>query len=570
MEGSTCRSLVGVIPDAPPKKFCADSPQLESVARSVVSEAEQRITDLEEIKRRSSETHQLILRRLEEYHSYALYHKSFFAPIFHFPLELLSEIFVICVTDSGVSCLSTLRKVCRRWRDTVHSTPRLWNRPPRISASPRLETEPSRLELHLTLARDLPLSIDVSIHQWCVMVTPMLKTLVTHSDRIGELKIHCDWKGLRLLSGMSSRLCNLRTLELRINNGIENTDIAIFSIAPQLRDVCLLPSRSGYQFSRLGLPWAQLKTVTIRWPDLDYAWMVLSKAPHMEMCTFIHVENAGNPRGIIRHTGLKDLSFKKFPCNPQAVFPASLFDNLALPNLNSLLVQLDELTIDPIIALIARSGCRLTKLALNSYFIEGSLRALLVETPSLTHLEVDHLWPTSIKDLTIDKDSKNDPIAPHLRVIQVRKFNYVDEPWCLLLNTLIGSRVDSLQSIQEIHLNFDDQSHAFQVYGHLRGIPWTPSGDFGYDFTVDWARSLRKLTRSSLPPKDDAITSLNDILDEMDDYRFIEWQPYLATSAIYDNVVDICSLTGNHLERLRGWCEVQARIRRLLKYWTAL
>ena len=507
---STCGSSIGVIPDAPPKISLVDSPQFESMPRSVVSETELRIADLEEIKRRSSETNELILCRLEEYHSYAFYHQSFLAAIRHFPSELLSEIFIICVTDSAsdrlfsASCLPTLRKVCRRWRDIVDTTPRLWNRLLRISASLFLETEPSGLLMRFTLARDLPLPIDVRIHQSCVTVTPMLKTLITHSDRICELKIHCRWRALHLLSGMSSRLRNLHTLELTTSNSFQDTDTAIFSIAPQLRDVCFRPSMSGYQFSRLGLPWTQLKTVTIQWLDLDYAWMVLSKAPHMEMCTFIQVANVGNPRGIIRHAGLKVLSFKRITRNQQTIFPASLFDNIVLPNLHSLLVQLDELTIDPIIALIARSGCRLTKLALNSCSIEGSLRALLVETPSLIHLEVHYLWSTRIDDLTIDKDSKNEPIAPHLRVIHVRNADYVDGPWCLLLNTLIQSRVDSLQSIQDIHLDFNNTAHALRIYNQLRGIPWTPSTHFERDPTVGWAQSLRKLT-STLPPKDDVL-----------------------------------------------------------------
>ena len=297
----TCGSLIGVIPDAPPNISSIDSPQLESMARSVVSETEQRIAELEETKQRSLETHQLILRQLEEYHSYAFYHKSLLAPIRHCPSELLSEIFVICVTDSAsdsfisASRLSTLKKVCRRWRDIVHTTPRLWNRFPRISTKSLLGTEPSRLQIYFELARDLPLSIDVHIDESCVTLTPMLKTLIMHSDRIGELKIHCQWRELRLLSGMSSRLRNLRTLELTTINSKYDTDTAIFLIAPQLRDVCFMPSMSGYQLSRLGLPWTQLKTVNIQWPNLGYAWMVLSKSPHVEMCTFIQVANVGNP-----------------------------------------------------------------------------------------------------------------------------------------------------------------------------------------------------------------------------------------------------------------------------------
>jgi hypothetical protein len=515
---STCGSLIGVIPDPPPKISSVDSPQLESMARSVVYETEQRIADLQEIKRQSLETHQLILRRLEEYHSYAFYHESLLAPIRHFPPELLSEIFIISVTDSAsdrfssASRLSTLRKVCRRWRDIAHTTPRLWNRPPHISARSLLDADPSCLQIYFTLARDLPLSIDVYIDRSCVTGTPMLKTLITHSEQIGELKVHCEWRELRLLSGMSSRLRNLRTLELTTTNSIEDVDTAIFSIAPQLRDVCFMPSMPGYQLSRLGLPWTQLKTVTFNWPDLDYAWMVLSKAPHMEMCTFIQVSNVyiqvaniGNPRGIVRHTGLKGLSLKKDPCGEHTVFPALLFDNLVLPNLNSLLVQLNQLTIDPIIALIARSGCRLIKLALNTPLIKGSLMALLVETPSLTHLEVHFLWPTDISGLTIDKNSKNEPIAPHLRVIHVRNPALMNErSVCLSLNTLIRSRVDSLQSIQDIRLDFNDRYHASLIYGQLRGIPWTPSRDFGHDLTVEWAQSLRELTTSSLP-KDEVL-----------------------------------------------------------------
>jgi hypothetical protein len=478
------------------------------MARSVVYETDQRIADLEEMKRLSLETHQLILRRLEEYHSYAFYHKSLLTPIRRFPSELLSEIFVICVTDSApdrffsASRLSPLRKVCRRWRDIVDTTPRLWNHPPHISATSFLGADPSCLQIYFTLARDLPLSIDVYIYRTCVTVTPMLETLITHSEQIGELKVHCEWRGLRLLSGMSSRLRNLRTLELTTTNSIEDTDTAIFSIAPQLRDVCFMPSSSGYPLSRLGLPWTQLKTVTIQWPDLDYAWMVLLKAPQMEMCTFIQVLNVGNPRGNIRHTGLKGLSFKKAPRNQHTVFPAALFDNLDLPNLNSLLVELDDLTIHPIIALIARSGCRLTKLALNTPFIKGSLMTLLVETPSLTHLEVHYLWPTDIKGLTIDKNSKSEPIAPHLLVIHVRNLDRMNGPWCLLLNTLIRSRVDSLQSIQEIHIDFNNRVHASLFYDQLRCIP---SSGFEDDWTVDLEQSLRELTTSSLPPKDEVL-----------------------------------------------------------------
>ena len=45
---------------------------------------------------------------------------------------------------------------------------------------------------------------------------------------------------------------------------------------------------------------------------------------------------------------------------------------------------------------------------------------------------------------------------------------------------------------------------------------------------------------------------------------------YCKTSAAYDNLVDVCSLTGNHLELLQGWREVQARIRLLLESWTAI
>jgi hypothetical protein len=55
------------------------------------------------------------------------------APIEYLPLELLSEIFVVCLPGFMLSCMYShyapllLGQVCQHWRDIAKNTPALWS-----------------------------------------------------------------------------------------------------------------------------------------------------------------------------------------------------------------------------------------------------------------------------------------------------------------------------------------------------------------------------------------------------------------------------------------------------------
>jgi hypothetical protein len=507
----SCGSSTGTIPNPPPEIPSAEPFQLQSVVRGIIAETEQRIVHLEEMDRSTLEVRQTILRRLEEYRRFVFYQKSLVAPIRRLPTEVLSEIFVIYVvadveTSSGVLHRQWyLAQVCRRWRHVVLNTPRLWNHPQRIIARPTYEAHPSSVKIHFARAGGVPLSIDVSIAVGAsAKSSRLLATLVKHSNQIGELKIECQWEAFRAISRIRSKLNNLRTLTLTTPNGHWQTNnTSVFSLAPQLREVSFMSKRilDGDQFSKLVLPWGQLKTIAINLPDLDYAWKVFSNAPHMETCTFTRIVNRGKPRGIVRHVELQQLLLKG--CVNGPAFPTALFDTLVLPNLLNLLIKIDDLTMDPVASLITRSGCSLSKLVLNVAIVRGSVLKLLEETPSLIHLEVYALSPADIKGLTVDKNG-NRPITPSLREIHIANVDEITDPSSI--NALIRSRADpeisDVKPIQNIHLYFKTHFASKRMYDDLTGLPWVPpNGPEPADRTVEWAQSLREIiARLGSPP----------------------------------------------------------------------
>jgi len=338
------------------------------------------------------------------------------------------------------------------------------------------------------------------------------------------------------------------------NDGSHDVNTAIFWIAPQLRDVCFLSNRRlyGNQPRKLDLPWNQLRTLTIGMPDLDYVWMIFSQALHMESCTFVDMINRGNPwHGIIRHTELKELAFKDVLDNYTDTFPALLSDVLVLPNLVSLLVDLEgegdgfftaSLPIIPVVSLIVRSECRLTKLVLNTPFIVGSLITLLKETASLVHLEVHTLLRADIKSLTVDKTDGKQPVTPCLRVIHLTRIGDIADPSSM--NDLIRSRevdaeVPHLEPIRNMQLHFVVPSRAHQVYGELRGLPWIPEyNGFEYSSAIRWAEALRTFTARPGPPKNEVSLSIilsNFVDPDHPEGYFIDKRRPLPNGAVESN-----------------------------------
>ena len=223
--------------------------------------------------------------------------------------------------------------------------------------------------------------------------------------------------------------------------------------------------------------------------------------------TFIKIVNNGKPQGTVRHMELQQLLLKG--CLDGPAFPAALFDTLVLPNLINLLIKSDNFTIDPVVSLITRSGCSLSKLVLNCPIVTGSLLQLLEETASLIHLEVHALSPADIKCLTINKKNRNRPITPSLSEIHIANVDAIDPS---SINALIRSRVDQeiyhVKPIRSIHLYFKGDHLSKEMYGRLTGLPWTPhSGPESADQTGKWTKSLRKIIARLGPPPPHQVSS---------------------------------------------------------------
>ena len=187
----------------------------------------------------------------------------------------------------------------------------------------------------------------------------------------------------------------------------------------------------------------------------------------------------------------------------------------------------------PIVSLIMRSECRLTKLVLKAPIINGSLITLLKETASLVHLEVHTLSPADIRSLTVDKTDGKQPITPCLRVIHLTKIDDIADPSSM--NDLIRSRevdaeVPHLEPIQDMQLHFVVSSRAHQVYGKLRDLPWMPEyNGLEYGSAVRWANALRTFTARPVPPKNEVSISIilsNFVdLDDLEGYFFDKRYP---------------------------------------------
>ena len=130
----------------------------------------------------SLKNHGMILQHLGEYHCLHPIENPSSHPSVIF-LELLSEIFIMCIADSdfkmpfsflGLPWL--LGKVCPHWRNIVLNMPFLWNHIPQISIqSNSLGTNHALVQMSMELARGLPLSINIDIDTTLYDVsTPLL------------------------------------------------------------------------------------------------------------------------------------------------------------------------------------------------------------------------------------------------------------------------------------------------------------------------------------------------------------------------------------------------------------
>ncbi|KAF7329176.1 hypothetical protein MKEN_00178200 [Mycena kentingensis (nom. inval.)] len=114
-------------------------------------------------------------------------------PISRIPTEILADILVSAIQSMqpnihGKAPHWRIRSVCRLWKEVADTTPQFWSEirfPAVLQAdSPIRQLKPKRLEGHLRLSKDAPLSIDV-----VVAPRPLLEAVPRIAHRLVSLKI---------------------------------------------------------------------------------------------------------------------------------------------------------------------------------------------------------------------------------------------------------------------------------------------------------------------------------------------------------------------------------------------
>src|SRR5882762_1469322 len=194
-------------------------------------------------------------------------HRNLLAPVRKLPMEVMSEIFILCLPDkqhdsNGYALSHAVLlpgQICRLWREAALSTPSMWSSIV-IPILPRLR--PGSLTMAITWLRRSgghPLSLRINgIETYNNDINPLLEFIVASSFRLKAINFDPNlfrYQGLRDLQ-------NLPILEELIfqRPGVRVVDV--FQSAPRLRAV-----RFDYDcpvtLTKFKLPWSQLSRVSL-------------------------------------------------------------------------------------------------------------------------------------------------------------------------------------------------------------------------------------------------------------------------------------------------------------------
>ena len=296
------------------------------------------------------------------------------------PVELLSEIFLLCVgsvIDEHHTILMPLlvSKICSRWRSAAIANPKLWSRlflelsPPNFASSSlsirstttsssSCTSQKNMVETWLARSGACPLTVYVL---WegspdpLSFTHPVLDALVEHSMRWHTMFFYLPFPAFRSLSRVRNRLPILTELSLGMNDrdmisGVtpgEDSKVDMFENAPRLRSLeCVNFSPTMSKF-----PWNQLQDIPLLAVTIDEALDILHRATRLVKVKFIFVD-VGNlhhdttsplPNSVtalhryIDHIHLRCFTLMTPPWN-EVISLRPLLPHLAFPQLESLTI----------------------------------------------------------------------------------------------------------------------------------------------------------------------------------------------------------------------------------------
>ncbi|KAF6756745.1 hypothetical protein DFP72DRAFT_1115635 [Ephemerocybe angulata] len=336
------------------------------------------------------------------------------APISCLPPEILLLVFTHCLSPPTTPPLF-LGAICARWRALAWGSPVLWSklvlRVSRLHAPAQL----CLLEAWLLRAGTLPLHIhilpwEVSDEATLQSFRSVLEVLVSRAPYWGSIECdvlppHCH--DLLRVTAPELVFRQLKRVVFRPPKGAISTfseppsDMFLGGRVPCLEDVDLV----GYDFSSMRLPWKGLRVFRAQFLTVVEGVGVLRMCPGLERCVLENVYfpethgilgGTGKQQAQLVHSGLETLDVTLVKGAATA-----LLDAVSLPSLKELglhYVGTESVPLLPVISLVSRSACVLTKFEVSrSVFGEEDLVRCLEALPGLVELsicvrEVAHPW----------------------------------------------------------------------------------------------------------------------------------------------------------------------------------
>ncbi|KAJ7364943.1 hypothetical protein DFH08DRAFT_766717 [Mycena albidolilacea] len=345
-------------------------------------------------------------------------HRALISPLRCIPRDLLLEIFSSCLPSEHNALIDPaevpllLGRICRHWRDVVHTTPTLWSSIhipclDYIRAPPNMILGLERtVEAWLERSSACPLSVsvfDTSNYSMDLEKHPLMLQLLPISRRLGHLTLVGDAEFLRpfLRLGPESlpvmKSIWIQTIDGHIfGNDPDLLDSANALQIPTLEDVTL---RISFLRSPAALPlqWSQLTRLHLEchpvWIengdpegglDVGTAFDVLRRCPNLVHCELEVTQASENPFTldtssiILPH--LRTLALSGFVIQFQSRMP-----HLVVPKLYSL--RLGEVFVGGIASSAIPDGSMCADID-TTRFTSSSLQELLGTFPTISHLRL--------------------------------------------------------------------------------------------------------------------------------------------------------------------------------------
>ncbi|KAH9475323.1 hypothetical protein JR316_0012434 [Psilocybe cubensis] len=325
------------------------------------------------------------------------------------PIELLSEIFLLCVEErmdewNTIRIPLLLSKICSRWRSAAISNPILWSRLSIQLSGAASKSMTAIVDTWLTRSGKCPLTIYVFWEEPPFSDNHIvLEKLMAHSERWKTMFFYLPYRAFKSFSSVRNRLPMLTELSLGTDDDVvlpspsvfNPSHFDMFEIAPRLRSLeCV-----NFSPTILNFPWSQLEDIPLLSGNITDCLDILGRGKRLSKLSVIFVQGGPltSPAQFphVSHQHLTCFTIMTPPWN-EVIDLSALFPRLTLPQLETLTIcNLNSTFGDKFTQFLSRlhtlKTLHLRKTALpDDQLVEGlkhlsSLTSLIVLSSSPTH-----------------------------------------------------------------------------------------------------------------------------------------------------------------------------------------